>query len=543
MAEQLFLVCIGGTGMRCMEAFTHLCAVGMFDNKEINILSLDTDVKNGNKSKSEELVYRYERIKGGRQNGKPTSNTFFSAKLNLYRFGPEYSGNRITYDLLCDLNSGDHENNKALSDLFFDKNIQGFKLDHGYRAQTHLGSMLMYHAIIEGAKNAGLLGNKARLEDQALAEYLDKIYQAGANAKVFIFGSIFGGTGASSIPIIPQALKDAVKLKDKNAKIDNEAVFGSTLLTEYFSFNTPDNARKKTEKIIADSNNFARNCQAAMMFYENDPTVKATYKRMYLVGWPSKIDFSADDKTKPTITGGDEQLNGCHIAEFLCACAAHDFFNDNESMGTHDIFFRSANYNEGSFLFDFQDFVGTEKAKEFQNKLGSFFAFSHLVLNSENLATNGGGIKTLVNTMANQSTLCADYKNIDSQDIKDLEDFVKDFAYKLDSNGKLIPGWFFQIKRSVKGPFLFEEKAFSDNTKELLEFNYGKIFKNKENQYTKEPLIGSAKNSDAYSMFKKEIKENSYLKPNPEKQKVERIPEKVLAHIFNTFTFLYKIIS
>ena len=497
MAEELFLVCIGGTGMRCMEAFTHLCAVGMFDNKEINILSLDTDVKNGNKSKSEELVYRYERIKGGHKNGKPTSNTFFSAKLNLYRFGPEYSGTRITYDLLCDLSSGDHVNNSAISDLFFDKNIQEFKLDHGYRAQTHLGSLLMYHAIIEGAKNAGILGNKARQEDQALAEYLDKIHQAGANAKVFIFGSIFGGTGASSIPIIPQALKDAVKLKDKNAKIDNEAVFGSTLLTEYFGFTPPDNSRKKVEKIIADSNNFARNCQAAMMFYENDPTVKATYKRMYLIGWPSKIDFSANDKAKPTITGGDEQLNGCHIAEFLCACAAHDFFNNNESLNTHDIFFRSANFNEGNFLFDFQDFVGTERAKEFQNKLGSFFAFSHLILNSEKLAIGQGGIKSLVQTMANQSTLCTDYKNIDEQDIKDLAEFIKDFAYKLDGNGKLIPGWFFQIKHSVKGSFLFDDKAFSDNTKELLEFNYGKIFKYANHHFTKDGIMSKAINKDA----------------------------------------------
>jgi len=542
MAEQLFLVCIGGTGMRCMEAFAHLCAVGMFDNKEINILSLDTDVNNGNKSKSEELINKYERIKGGRLNGKPTCNTFFSAKLNLYRFGPEYSGNRITYDLLCDLNSGDHVSNKALSDLFFDKNVQGFKLDHGYRAQTHLGSMLMYHAIIEGAKKAGELGNKARLEDQALAEYLDKIHQAGADAKVFIFGSIFGGTGASSIPIIPQALKDAVKLKDKNAKIDNQAIFGSTLLTEYFSFNPPDKPRKRTEKIIADSNNFARNCQAAMMFYENDPTVKATYKKMYLIGWPSKIDFDSNNKSKPTITGGDEQLNGCHMAELLCAFASYDFFNGIDT-NPHDILYRSANFNEGSFNFEFQDFIGTAAAKELQNKLGCFFAFAHLVLNSEKLAINQGGVKSLVETMAKESTLCSDYKNIEQQDIKDIEDFIKNFAYQMDGSGKLIPGWFFQIKRSVNGSFLFEDKAFSDNTKELLEFNFGKLFKDSKYHFTKDGMMSKANNKDAYDIFKKSIKDKSKLVPNSEKQKVERLPERVLAHVYNTFTDLFNIIS
>jgi hypothetical protein len=33
--------------------------------------------------------------------------------------------------------------------LLFDKEVQEFDLSHGYRAQTHLGSYLMYHAILE----------------------------------------------------------------------------------------------------------------------------------------------------------------------------------------------------------------------------------------------------------------------------------------------------------------------------------------------------------------------------------------------------------
>ena len=56
MSDKLFLIAIGGTGMRCLEAFTHLCAIGMFDNEEIEILTIDTDQLNGNKARSEELV-------------------------------------------------------------------------------------------------------------------------------------------------------------------------------------------------------------------------------------------------------------------------------------------------------------------------------------------------------------------------------------------------------------------------------------------------------------------------------------------------------
>lgn len=62
--------------------------------------------------------------------------------------------------------------------------------------------------------------------------------------------------------------------------------FGSTLLTDYFTFTAPDSLQKDEDKVIADSNNFALNCQAALQFYQADPTVRSTYKRFYHIGWP-----------------------------------------------------------------------------------------------------------------------------------------------------------------------------------------------------------------------------------------------------------------
>ena len=44
-AEKYFSIGIGGTGRRCIEACPHLCARGLFDNKEIdyfyNILTIN----------------------------------------------------------------------------------------------------------------------------------------------------------------------------------------------------------------------------------------------------------------------------------------------------------------------------------------------------------------------------------------------------------------------------------------------------------------------------------------------------------------------
>ena len=34
MADKLFVIAIGGTGMRCLESFVHLSAIGMFDRMQ-----------------------------------------------------------------------------------------------------------------------------------------------------------------------------------------------------------------------------------------------------------------------------------------------------------------------------------------------------------------------------------------------------------------------------------------------------------------------------------------------------------------------------
>ena len=101
MEEKLFVIAIGGTGMRCLESFVHLCAIGMFDNKEIEILTLDTDQANGNMGRTWNLINTYNQVKsenGSQDGGTPNTNTFFSSKLNIFKFFINYSNaQRNTY--------------------------------------------------------------------------------------------------------------------------------------------------------------------------------------------------------------------------------------------------------------------------------------------------------------------------------------------------------------------------------------------------------------------------------------------------------------
>jgi hypothetical protein len=96
----------------------------MFDNKEIDILTLDTDAEIGNLGRVRTVVDLYSNIKSGseKDGGTPNNDTFFSAKLNLFGFHTDYNtNNRSTFSNISKLSEGESsKQNKMLSDLFLD---------------------------------------------------------------------------------------------------------------------------------------------------------------------------------------------------------------------------------------------------------------------------------------------------------------------------------------------------------------------------------------------------------------------------------------
>ena len=538
-----FVIAIGGTGMRCLESFVHLCAIGMFDNEEINILTLDTDQTNGNKGRVEQLIDLYQRVKSEKPDmidgGSPNANTFFSAKINLYRFFTDYNATeRKTFQNLSRMNSGtteQKEDNRELSELMLDEGVRNFALDHGYRAQTHLGSMLMYNGIVEAARSVAADKSKAKSQDKELATFATKLAQDASNAMVFVFGSVFGGTGASSIPVIPVALTEAVRLVSGGSQsLDLKVVkFGATLLTKYFTFKAPDKSQKEKEKIIADASNFALNSQAALQFYQADPTVKSCYKRLYHIGWPiTSIDFTGE-ATK-TITGGAEQKNDCHVVELLSACAAYDFFTLSKYGNQQaQYLYRSADFSGSGFCFEGSDFVGNEKGVMFENKLGAFLSFAHIVLsvNRAALSNSHGTLGFLERFKAQDIN---DYEQgITEAQANDIDEYMKWFAYDY-SNGLLTRGWIYQIYKSIKpGRFIFKSSAFTENAKELRDMDPGDLFEDDKHNWDKGGVF-----SNRYNNYVKTLIDQR-CKPKKE-QNVNTTKERFLAHIYNSITIVQK---
>lgn len=498
--NEFFVLGIGGTGMRCIESLIHLCAIGMFDNTVIHLLALDTDKNNGNFSRLKELKEAYCNAKGADEASRVAlENTFFSANLKYYEFSPDYEQKSTFRAVFGYGDTRDRNYEEAdLANLVFSKNVQEFNLLHGYRAQTHLGSMMMYHSIIEAAKSS---------RNNDLKRFLKELTTAAQNnrPKVFILGSVFGGTGASSIPIIPQAISEAATVINKGATdVLSNAYFGSTLLTAYFSFDTRGDDLE-IQKVIATSDKFALNSQVAMMFYNDDKTVTSTYQRFYMLGtkgfeWKP---MKPDDATEKTITGGEQQKNDSHYIELLAACAALDFYETDE-----EILRSSKDEKETDYLYraiddsgklDFQDFVGSDRAKEFAQKFGSLIAFA-LFCNGED--------DFVESVRSGKQKEITEFAEMDVTQVTSLRDYFNLFFVKRD-NDTLQEGWLRQLHRSAGGGdlFLFNAALFAPSTyKELMKINWNEnLYRTegigKDHKYSKTGVLSKSKFDPFKKMF------------------------------------------
>lgn len=535
MAKQFFVLGIGGTGMRCIESLIHLCAMGMFDDTVIHLLALDTDKNNGNFARLKEVKDAYLNVKS-LDPAERTANkdTFFSANLKYYEFSPNYE-NKSTFKEV--FNYGDTQYNERsksdLADLVFSNDVEEFNLRHGYRAQTHLGSMMMYHSIIEAVQAP---------RNNDLKRFLQSLIAASSNGKsrVFILGSVFGGTGASSIPIIPQAISKAASiLSNGTADVLGNTFFGSTLLTAYFNFTLPSDAERAEQKIIATSDKFALNSQAAMMFYEDDMTVQSTYQKFYMMGTPG-LDWNPMQRNaaeNKTITGGEAQKNDSHYIELLAASAALDFLNSDEStlQANKDNMETDYQYrcvNDAGKL-EFQDFVGQERAEEFAKKFGMLTVSSILCNNTE---------YDFFASLQNGDTRISGYEDVNVEQIKNLKNYFNLFHFMEADDSLLSEGWLRQLYRSAgqQDNFLFNAGIFtSQKRKELTKFDWNsKLFKDvgtASDNCFKVPLLGNR-----FSSFKDcFIKIYANKDSNPSEALNNRL-EQVIKQVYDTLTSLYQ---
>ena len=304
MATRNFLIGIGGTGARVIESVVHLCAAG-FGPDELSMFMVDPDAGNGNLDRTKKLITDYKNCRNKLQ--KTESCPLFKTDIKVPPGEKEFvweifsNANATLSDYINYTNL--RNQSPDLSDfasLLFSEDELDTKLNEGFRGHPSIGSVVMSNPPQDAYPF------KLLWEDMS-----DK---KSNEIRVFIVGSVFGGTGAAGFPTLGS--KNLIKYNDfaKIGETQSKVLLGGALVLPYFSFES-DSAT--TEKMFVTTNDFPIATKAALQYYNEKDL---GFDQIYFIG------DSLNPKVGKFGVGSSKQSNLPHYIEMVTSLAAFDFY-------------------------------------------------------------------------------------------------------------------------------------------------------------------------------------------------------------------------
>ena len=350
---------IGGSGAKCIEALTHLSAAGMMPDGDLNILFVDPDTANGSLDRAQTTLQRYldcRQVELGKTDlfktniilPKPSVWTPFGDNSN-----PTLE-NFFHYSTLSSQNVAAAH----LFDILYSPQEKEVVLDEGFLGHPSIGAAVMAKKIkLDQSEPWKTFKNRVELDSKS------------KGSKIFLVGSIFGGTGASGIPTIARLIRKEFE-GYKNIKI------GGALLLPYFSFLAAEKKLSNGRIFRLDPQNFILNTQAALKYYYNQDYLDC-FHSVYLMGEHSLMPVK-----KPS-AGGNSQTNDPHFIELYASLAAIDFFNNIDEQSMDDYYARMKYKmiaRKDIKSLKWEDLPDQDNGNDVRQKIGQLtqFAFAYL---------------------------------------------------------------------------------------------------------------------------------------------------------------------
>ena len=306
-----YFISIGGSGSRVLESLTHLCAMGLLPNNEkqgtLHIMTIDPDTGNGNLNRTKNLLKcleTFQRLDFG--TGTPLLKT--PLKLNdPVNWSPTDLDSKlddvVSYTAFKDKTVG------KLYSALYTSDERSTNLNAGFRGHPSIGAAVMAEKALTKDLLAGQMDWK-----NFIAAVKSDVGEARL-VKIFLAGSIFGGTGAAGLPTIARLLHDEIFGAECTA---GKVRVGGALLLPYFSF-TPTADDIRNSGLFALSDNFLTNTKAALRYYAD--TGGGGFDSIYFVG----------DETMTQVrnfsVGAGNQCNDAHVVDLFAAMGALHFFH------------------------------------------------------------------------------------------------------------------------------------------------------------------------------------------------------------------------
>lgn len=291
---KIYLFAIGGSGARVLRSLAMLLAAGVElpEETELVPIILDPDQGAGNLTETIDLLKRYKQLRTRAiAGGVEHLSTFTSAITSL-----------PGQDFLIPLEGVDNAKFRDYIGLEAGMSAASADLVKGLFSQDNLE--LDMKVGFKGNPNIGSVVLGQFEESEVFMDFVHDFQQDGADKRIFIISSIFGGTGASGFPSLTKSLR-------RQPGAVGDAYIGALSLQPYFAVaNDPESA--------IDSTAFYAKTRAALSYYRENIVKNKDVDEFYFLGdnMPDTLDNHE---------GGAEQRNNAHFIELAGALSIIDF--------------------------------------------------------------------------------------------------------------------------------------------------------------------------------------------------------------------------
>ena len=353
-----FVIGIGGSGAKCIEHLVHCCSSGLGPD-QLWVGMVDQDEANGNVNKTKILLDKYKNLRSSlREEGKND----LSKKSNLFKTHITTNNDSVWLPL----KAADPSLQEVIKYNMLKPEVQGL-IDCLYEPEE---KKLKLSEGFRGRPNIGAVAILARAVDEK-DPFWSKIYKAidaareGEEVRIFIIGSIFGGTGAAGFPNIARKIRTIQEEKNVTSNFH----IGGALMLPYFTYDVPE---ETTEGLVyAKPNQFLDQTKAALEYYSKLFEYNKIFDQVYVTGW--------DPLTKlPKFEiGGNTQFNSPLFLELYAALGALKFFSEENTISEDQQIFHIGKNESNDILWS--DIPNVSNNLSSKDKIANLirFAFSY----------------------------------------------------------------------------------------------------------------------------------------------------------------------
>lgn len=372
-----YVIVSGGTGSMCVRALIFLVTAmkigtGMGQDK-LYIRVVDMDKQSDAAEECKKLIVNYNSLREQTNKGAGGGLKLPEIILDVWDFTDavikraQMDGVNLTAEEVLSLKALFTRNkivtahDGLLMDTFFSQEEQKANLDKGFYGHPNIGAVVFNYV-----RNDFL--------DKSSSQFMKSLYsdldacKAGEKVPVYLYGSLFGGTGASVSPNMIDVLRSVADPKTKANWGKSRMRIGMTMMMPYFKLPDADERQERYD-LQPVSDKFFRQTSEALEYYKTfhiDDKVES----FLLLG---QKDLCI---TSEIYARGEKQCQHFHILLLAAAAAGLRFMEGNLPQGVllWKLPWRQVDVPAWETIFANDIGLGAE-----ERKLQEFFRFSVVV--------------------------------------------------------------------------------------------------------------------------------------------------------------------